>query len=50
MWKMNEKIKKEDDDKEIKGDKTLTGKKSAAVEIDPDIDEKRKKKSGNPYH
>ena len=50
MWRMNEKTKKEDDDKEIKGDKTLTGKKSASVDIDPDIEEKKKKKSGNPYH
>tara|TARA_B100000745_G_scaffold244203_1_gene166426 strand:- start:355 stop:966 length:612 start_codon:yes stop_codon:yes gene_type:complete len=44
MWRMDEKVKKEDDDKEIKGDKTLTGKKSATVEIDPDIEEKHKKK------
>ena len=44
MWRMNEKTKKEDDDKEIKGDKTLTGKKSASIEIDPDIGEKHKKK------
>ena len=44
MWRMDEKVKKEDDDKEIKGDKTLTGKKSASVEIDPDIEEKHKKK------
>ena len=44
MWRMNEKTKKEDDDKEIKGDKTLTGKKSASVEIDPDIEEKQHKK------
>ena len=41
---MNEKTKKEDDDKEIKGDKTLTGKKSASVDIDPDIEEKHHKK------
>ena len=40
---MNEKTKKEDDDKEIKGDKTLTGKKSASIEIDPDVKEKHKK-------
>ena len=44
MWRMDEKTKKEDDDKEIKGDKTLTGKKSASIEIDPDIGEKHKKK------
>jgi len=44
MWRMNEKTKKEDDDKEIKGDKTLTGKKSASVDIDPDIEEKHHKK------
>ena len=44
MWRMDEKVKKEDDDKEIKGDKTLTGKKSASIEIDPDIEEKHKKK------
>ena len=44
MWRMDEKVKKEDDDKEIKGDKTLTGKKSASVDIDPDIEEKHKKK------
>ena len=44
MWRMDEKVKKEDDDKEIKGDKTLTGKKSASVEIDPEMDEKHKKK------
>ena len=43
MWNMNEKTKKEDDDKEIKGDKTLTGKKSASIEIDPDVKEKHKK-------
>ena len=43
MWSMDEKVKKEDDDKEIKGDKTLTGKKSASIEIDPDIKEKHKK-------
>jgi hypothetical protein len=41
---MNEKTKKEDDDKEIKGDKTLTGKKSASVDIDPNIGEKHHKK------
>ena len=44
MWRMNEKTKKEDDDKEITGGKTLTGKKSASVEIDPDIEEKQHKK------
>ena len=44
MWRMNEKTKKEDDDKEIKGDKTLTGKKSASIDIDPDIEEKHHKK------
>ena len=44
MWRMDEKVKKEDDDKEIKGDKTLTGKKSASVDVDPDIEEKTKKK------
>ena len=44
MWRMDEKVKKEDDDKEIKGDKTLTGKKSASVDVDPDIKEKHKKK------
>ena len=44
MWRMDEKTKKEDDDKEIKGDKTLTGKKSASIEIDPDIKEKQHKK------
>ena len=44
MWRMDEKVKKEDDDKEIKGDKTLTGKKSASVDVDPDIEEKHKKK------
>ena len=44
MWRMDEKVKKEDDDKEIKGDKTLTGKKSASVDIAPDIEEKHKKK------
>ena len=44
MWRMDEKVKKEDDDKEIKGDKTLTGKKSASIEIDPDIKEKQHKK------
>ena len=47
MWQMGEedkKTKKEDDDKEIKGDKTLTGKKSASVDVDPDIEEKHKKK------
>ena len=47
MWQMDEKdekVKKEDDDKEIKGDKTLTGKKSASVDVEPDIEEKNKKK------
>ena len=47
MWQMGEedkKTKKEDDDKEIKGDKTLTGKKSASVDVEPDIKEKHKKK------
>ena len=44
MWQVDEKVKKEDDDKEIKGDKTLTGKKSASVDVDPDIEEKHKKK------
>ena len=44
MWRMDEKTKKEDDDKEIKGNKTLTGKKSASIEIDPDIEEKQHKK------
>ena len=44
MWRMNEKTKKEDDDKEITGGKTLTGKKSASVDIDPDIEEKHHKK------
>ena len=44
MWQVDEKVKKEDDDKEIKGDKTLTGKKSASVDVDPDIEEKTKKK------
>ena len=44
MWSMDEKVKKEDDDKEIKGDKTLTGKKSASVDVEPDIEEKHKKK------
>ena len=44
MWQVDEKVKKEDDDEEIKGDKTLTGKKSATVEVDPDIEEKHKKK------
>ena len=44
MWRMDEKVKKEDDDKEIKGDKALTGKKSASVDIDPDIEEKHHKK------
>ena len=44
MWRMDEKVKKEDDDKEIKGDKTLTGKKSASVDVEPDIEEKHKKK------
>ena len=47
MWQMGEedkKTKKEDDDKEIKGDKTLTGKKSASVDVEPEIKEKHKKK------
>ena len=44
MWQVDEKVKKEDDDKEIKGDKTLTGKKSASVDVEPDIEEKNKKK------
>ena len=47
MWQMDEKdekAKKEDDDKEIKGDKTLTGKKSASVDVHPDIEEKHKNK------
>ena len=44
MWQVDENVKKEDDDKEIKGDKTLTGKKSASVDVDPDIEEKHKKK------
>jgi len=44
MWRMNEKTKKEDDDKEITGGKTLTGKKSASIDIDPDIEEKHHKK------
>ena len=43
MWQVDEKVKKEDDDKEIKGDKTLTGKKSASIDVDPDIEEKHKK-------
>ena len=67
MWQMNEgelppalkkaiddkkKDKEEkDEDKEIKGNKTLTGKKAAVVEIDPEPDlEIQKKKSGNPDH
>ena len=39
--------KKEDHDDEkdeAKGEKTLTGKKSASVDIEPDIEEKHKKK------
>ena len=47
MWQMDEKdekTKKENDDKEIKGDKTLTGKKSASVDVEPDIEEKHHKK------
>jgi hypothetical protein len=44
MWSMDEKTKKEDDDKEITGGKTLTGKKSASIEINPDIEEKQHKK------
>jgi len=41
-----------DEDKEIKGNKTLTGKKAAVVEIDPepDLENRKKKKSGNPDH
>ena len=41
-----------DEDKEIKGNKTLTGKKTAVVEIDPepDLENRKKKKSGNPDH
>ena len=68
MWQMNEgelppalkkaiddkkKDKEEkDEDKEIKGNKTLTGKKPAVVEVDPepDLGEKKKKKSGNPHY
>ena len=68
MWQMNEgelppalkkaiddkkKDKEEkDEDKEIKGNKTLTGKKAAVVEVDPepDLGEKKKKKSGNPHY
>ena len=66
MWQMNEgelppalkkaiddkkKDKEEkDEDKEIKGNKTLTGKKAAVVEIDPEPDLKKKKKSGNPHY
>ena len=43
---------KENEDKEIKGNKTLTGKKAAVVEVDPkpDLGEKKKKKSGNPHY
>ena len=50
VWGVDEKTKKENDDKEIKGGKTLTGKKAASVDIDPDLDEKKKKKSGNPHY
>ena len=41
-----------DEDKEIKGNKTLTGKKAAVVEIDPvpNLENRKKKKSGNPDH
>ena len=41
-----------DEDKEIKGNKTLTGKKAAVIEIDPepDLENGKKKKSGNPDH
>jgi len=41
-----------DEDKEIKGNKTLTGKKAAVVEVDPepDLENRKKKKSDNPYH
>ena len=64
MWQMNEgelppalkkaiddkkKDKEEkDEDKEVSGKKTLTGKKAAVVEIDPEPD--LQKKSGNPSH
>ena len=43
---------KEDEDKEVSGNKTLTGKKTAVVEIDPepDLENRKKKKSGNPDH
>jgi hypothetical protein len=41
-----------DEDKEVIGNKTLTGKKAAVVEIDPepDLENRKKKKSGNPSH
>ena len=41
---------KEDEDKEVSGNKTLTGKKAAVVEVDPKSDLEKKKKSGNPDH
>ena len=53
VWSFSEKVdKNKDEDKEIKGNKTLTGKKPAVVEVDPepDLGEKKKKKSGNPHY
>ena len=48
VWSFSEKVHK-DEDKEVGGKKTLTGKKAAVVEIDPKPDIE-KKKSGNPDH
>ena len=49
VWNFSEKVHKEkDEDKEIKGNKTLTGKKAAVIEVDPEPD--LQKKSGNPSH
>ena len=53
VWSFSEKVDKDkDEDKEVSGKKTLTGKKAAVVEIDPepDLENRKKKKSGNPDH
>ena len=53
VWSFSEKVNKDkDEDKEVSGNKTLTGKKAAVVEIDPepDLENRKKKKSGNPDH
>ena len=53
VWSFSEKVDKgKDEDKEVSGNKTLTGKKAAVVEVDPkpDLENRKKKKSDNPYH